>query len=215
MPLPFPRNIVTDVLPRLEVTTSSFPSLLKSPEMAFQEPKDPALVDSTSASEVIAVTTGRNIRLDFPPPGAGVTTVIQPVPAAAVRIAGTAAVSFRLETNVVVSCVELKKTWEVAVKFDPVTVNVNSAPPGATATGPIASIYGTGCVGRAAAGGGAAAMVSAIAVNRIPKLFQKVCNCAAWRILASFYSVADVPSREDEGESVDLLWKQFVDQCLL
>src|SRR5450432_853066 len=136
--------MVIDVPPRLEVTTSSFPSPLKSPATAPQDPIAPALKVSLNVKAGTAVTTGRNMRLDFPPPGAGVTTVIQPVPAAAVRVAGTAPVSFLLVTKVVVSCVELKNTCEVAVKFDPVTVSVNRAPPGVTATGPIASMNGTG-----------------------------------------------------------------------
>ncbi len=62
-------------------------------------------------------------------PAQGFATVIDAVPAVAIRDAGTAAVSWVEETNVVVSAVE------VETKFVPFTVNVNCGPPGVTQVG--------------------------------------------------------------------------------
>ncbi len=55
--------------------------------------------------------------------------MIEAVPAVAIREAGTVAVSWVDETNVVASAVAFHFTVEVETKFVPVTVNVNCAPP--------------------------------------------------------------------------------------
>ena len=68
-------------------------------------------------------------------PAQGFATVIDAVPAVAIRDAGTAAVSWVEETNVVVSAVPFQFTVEVETKFVPFTVNVNCGPPGVTQVG--------------------------------------------------------------------------------
>ena len=68
-------------------------------------------------------------------PAQGFATVIDAVPAVAIRDAGTAAVSWVEETNVVVSAVPFQFTVEVETKFVPFTVNVNCGPPGVTQAG--------------------------------------------------------------------------------
>ena len=63
------------------------------------------------------------------------TTVIEAVPAVAMRAAGTVAVSCVAETNVVVSAVPFQFTAEIAAKFVPLTVNVNPRPPAVAQVG--------------------------------------------------------------------------------
>jgi hypothetical protein len=73
------------------------------------------------------------IPVDVPPQG--FTTVIEAVPAVAIREAGTVAVSCVDETNVVVSPVAFHFTVEVETKFVPFTVKVNCGPPAAAQVG--------------------------------------------------------------------------------
>jgi hypothetical protein len=70
---------------------------------------------------------------DVPPHG--VTTVIEAVPAVAMRADGTVAVSCVAETNVVVTVVPFHFTVEPETKFVPFTVNVNCAPPAVAQVG--------------------------------------------------------------------------------
>jgi hypothetical protein len=63
------------------------------------------------------------------------TTVIEAVPAAAIREAGTVAVSCVEETTVVASAVPFHFTVEPETKFVPFTVKVNPAPPGVAQVG--------------------------------------------------------------------------------
>ncbi|HEY2819683.1 MAG TPA: hypothetical protein VGJ06_01475 [Candidatus Acidoferrum sp.] len=82
---------------------------------------------------------------DVPPPGAGLVTVMDAEPAVAIKVFGTVAVSCEEFTNVVVSAAPFNLTTEAATKFEPFTVSVKSAPPGATADGTSGSlISGTG-----------------------------------------------------------------------
>jgi len=62
-------------------------------------------------------------------PPHGLTTVIEKVPAVAMRVADTVAVSCVEETYVVVSAAPLQFTIEVETKFMPFTVNVNCESP--------------------------------------------------------------------------------------
>ena len=73
------------------------------------------------------------IPVDVPPQG--FTTVIDAVPAVAIRAAGTVAVSCVEDTNVVARAVPFQFTVEVETKFVPFTVNVNCAPPAAAQVG--------------------------------------------------------------------------------
>ena len=71
--------------------------------------------------------------LDVPPHG--VTTVIEAVPAVAMRAAGTVAVSCVAETNAVVSGLPFQFTVEPETKLLPFTVSVNCGPPAAVQLG--------------------------------------------------------------------------------
>ena len=80
------------------------------------------------AASIVNVTA-----LDVPPHG--LTTVIEKVPAVAMRVADTVAVSCVEETNVVVSAAPFQFTIEVETKFVPLTVNVNCGSPAAAQVG--------------------------------------------------------------------------------
>src|SRR5438477_23090 len=82
--------------------------------------------------------------LDVPPPGAGFTTVMDAVPALAIRAAGTVAVSCVALTYVVVSGLPFQFTVEPETKLVPFTVSVNCAPPAVAEVGLIEVIVGTG-----------------------------------------------------------------------
>jgi hypothetical protein len=80
--------------------------------------------------------------VDVAPEHVGFTTVIEAVPALAMRMAGTVAVTCVEETNDVVSGEPFQFTVEVETKFVPFTVNVNCGPPGATQVGSIELMVG-------------------------------------------------------------------------
>jgi hypothetical protein len=73
----------------------------------------------------------------------GFATVIEAVPALAIREAGTVAVSCVEETYVVASAVPFQFTIEVETKFVPFTVNVNCGPPTVAEVGLIDVMVGT------------------------------------------------------------------------
>src|SRR5215472_14374640 len=72
---------------------------------------------------------------DRPPPGTGLTTVIETVPAEAISEAGTAPVSCVLFTKVVGRAAPLKSTVAPRTKPAPLTVRLNAVPPGEMLTG--------------------------------------------------------------------------------
>jgi hypothetical protein len=76
----------------------------------------------------------------------GLTTVIEAVPAVAIREAGTVAVSCVEETNVVASAVAFHFTVEVAAKFVPFTVKVNCGPPAVAQVGLIELMVGVATI---------------------------------------------------------------------
>jgi len=86
---------------------------------------------TTGGSETVNVA-GLDVT---PPQGLGVTTVIEAVPAVAIREAGTVAVSRVADTNVVVRTVPFQFTVDVETKFVPFTVNVNPGSPGTAQVG--------------------------------------------------------------------------------
>jgi hypothetical protein len=87
-----------------------------------------------SGLEITGVAPIVNVcAFDVPPHG--VTTVIDAVPAVAMRAAGTVAVSCVAETNVVVSAVPFQFTVEPETKLVPLTVNVNCGPPAVAQVG--------------------------------------------------------------------------------
>jgi hypothetical protein len=71
----------------------------------------------------------------FDVPPHGLTTVIDAVPAVAMRAAGTVAVSCVAETKAVASGLPFQFTVEPEMKFVPVTVSVNCGPPAAVHVG--------------------------------------------------------------------------------
>jgi hypothetical protein len=81
---------------------------------------------------------------EAPPPGVGFNTVTIAVPALAISLTGTAAVSCVALTNVVVSAVPFHCTIEALTKFVPVAVNVNVAPPAVAEFGEMLASVGTG-----------------------------------------------------------------------
>src|SRR6266513_764534 len=80
-----------------------------------------------------ASSTGNVIALDVLPHG--LTTVIEKVPAVAMRVADTVAASSVEETKVVGSAAPFQFTIEVETKFVPLTVNVNCESPAAAQVG--------------------------------------------------------------------------------
>ena len=81
---------------------------------------------------------------EVPPPGAGFATVMEAVPAVAISTAVIVAVSVVLETKMVARAEPLRSTVDDALKFVPVTVKVNCAPPASVEVGLIAVVVGTG-----------------------------------------------------------------------
>ncbi len=65
----------------------------------------------------------------MPPPGAGLTTVTEDTPDAAISASGMAAVSCVVLTNVVVRSWPFHCTSALPAKFVPFTVSVNAASP--------------------------------------------------------------------------------------
>ena len=82
--------------------------------------------------------------LDVPPQG--LNTVIEAVPAVAMRAAGTVAVSCVAETNVVARDVAFHFTVEPEAKLVPFTVNVNCGPPAVAQVGLSELIVGTALI---------------------------------------------------------------------
>src|SRR6267143_5645078 len=80
---------------------------------------------------------------EVPPPGAGVTTVTEAVPVAAMSAAGIAAVSWVAFTKVVVRAAPFHCTPEPLMNPVPFTVRVKSAPPKSVLDGDSEEIVGT------------------------------------------------------------------------
>ena len=87
---------------------------------------------------------------EVPPPGPGVTTVTCALPAAAMSLAGIAAVNCVALPNVVVRFVPFHCTLEELKKFEPVTVRVKAPPPALALAGAIEDRVGTGFCGACA-----------------------------------------------------------------
>jgi hypothetical protein len=79
-----------------------------------------------------------------PPPGVGVNTVTVAVPAVAMFVAGTVALSWEPETYVVVRLVPFHLTTDDEMKLFPVTANVKEEPPLAADEGLIDKATGRG-----------------------------------------------------------------------
>jgi len=82
--------------------------------------------------------------VEVPPPGAGLTTVIEMVPEEATSLAGIAAVSCVLLTNAVLLLELFTRTTELATKLPPLSVSVNPALPALILAGEILESEGDG-----------------------------------------------------------------------
>ena len=80
----------------------------------------------------------------MPPPGVGLKTVTEAVPAAAISEARIAAVNCVADPYVVVRFDPFQRTTEPFTKFVPLTVNVNPAPPMVAELGLMLVVVGTG-----------------------------------------------------------------------
>src|SRR6267142_5878670 len=91
--------------------------------------KPPELPGGIGLSKVTVVLVLAEIvnvwALDVPPPGAGLNTVTDAVPAVARSVAGMDAVSCDAETNIVVRLAPFHRTTDALMKFVPFTVSVN------------------------------------------------------------------------------------------
>jgi hypothetical protein len=86
-------------------------------------PTVPVAVSGLVITGVFAIVSG--IAVDVAPHGFGFATVIDAVPALAIKAAGTVAVSCVEETNAVTNAVPFQFTVEFETKLVPVTIRVN------------------------------------------------------------------------------------------
>src|SRR5882724_458453 len=82
--------------------------------------------------------------VDAPPPGVGVNTVTDALPAFAISLAEIAAWSCVLLTNVVVRLLPFQRTTDDPTKFVPIAVSVNAASPATALVGEIDVSVGAG-----------------------------------------------------------------------
>src|SRR5262245_19197076 len=92
------------------------------------------------AALIVKVAAG----VDTPPPGAGLNTVTEAVPALAMSAAEICAVNCPPSTNVVVRFAPFHRTIEFPTKLLPFTVSVNPAPPAGALLGARVVTAGTG-----------------------------------------------------------------------
>lgn len=83
---------------------------------------------------------------ETPPPGAGLKTVTEAVPAEAMSAAEIAAFSWVEEIYVVVRATAFHRTEELGIKPVPVTMRVNAGPPAVAELGERVVMVGTGLV---------------------------------------------------------------------
>jgi hypothetical protein len=129
-----PLNLTTDAetkfVPFTVIVNSASPTVLLSGEMLF------VVGTGLFTVNVCAV--------EVPPPGVGLNTVILNVPAVVKSLSGIVAVSCVLLPTNVVRSEPLNLTFELEIKFVPVTVIVNSASPTILFAGEMLVKVGTG-----------------------------------------------------------------------
>ena len=108
------------------------------------DPPAIAVLGEILVSDGGGLVTVKASAVDVPPPGAGVKTVIENVPAEAMSDAGIVAVNCVLLTKVVVRLAPLTRTTEAETKLLPVTVNVNPGLPEFALVGEILANDGCG-----------------------------------------------------------------------
>ena len=138
VPSPFPSRM--DRLPGpapdvIATAMSSFPSPLKS-ATAKASGYTPTLIFAELRSTVDSgMLIGKKTTFDVPPPGPGLTTVTELVPAVAMSAASMVAFSCDVLAKVVARALPFHFTTEPETKPVPFTVRVNVGPPGADASG--------------------------------------------------------------------------------
>jgi hypothetical protein len=123
----------------VEVETNLVPFTVKK-KSALPAAVQVGLIDVVVGTGLLIVNV---TELDVPPPGGGLTTVMDAVPAVATFAAGTIAVSLIEDTNVVVRAEPFQLTVEVETKLVPFTIKVNCALPAAIKVGLIEVMVGT------------------------------------------------------------------------
>jgi hypothetical protein len=93
------------------------------------------MVDIAKVREFVGVVMVNGTGVDVPPPGPGLMTATETVPAAAIEEAGTFAVSFPDVTKVVARATPFQFTTEPETNPVPFTVTVNPLPPGTAEVG--------------------------------------------------------------------------------
>ena len=96
---------------------------------------DGEIADRAGSGFVVAALMVNVSGVDVPPPGVGVNTVTEAVPAVAMSPAGTAAVNCVALPKVVVRAVPFHCTTDVLMKFVPVKVNMKAGPPAVAEVG--------------------------------------------------------------------------------
>src|SRR5580693_6549317 len=121
--------------PALATTRSNLPSPLRS-ATAAPSGSPPAVAKSFLAKAIfVATVTEKYAGFDAPPPGLGLTTVTDAVPATAMSEAGTAAVNCDALTKCVCSGPPFQYTVVPETKPEPFKVSVKAAAPGAWTAG--------------------------------------------------------------------------------
>jgi hypothetical protein len=139
--------LLTNVVVRFEPLTRTVAPFTKFEPLAVSVKAGPPAVAELGeivASDGAEAVTVSVSAVDVPPPGAGVETVIDSVPAAAMSDAGIAAVNWVEFTKVVVRLAPLTCTTDVETKLLPVTVSVNPGPPALAVDGEILVNEGEG-----------------------------------------------------------------------
>jgi hypothetical protein len=142
--------LLMNVVVRLEPFTRTTEFVTKLlPFTVRVNPPLPALtlVGEMLDSEGSGLLTARVRDPEVPPPGAGLTTVIETFPATATSPAVMAAVSCVLLTKLVLRPEPFTCTTDPLTKFDPLTVSVNAPFPATVAEGDRLEIDGTGLAG--------------------------------------------------------------------
>src|SRR5882762_2592890 len=137
VPSPFPTSTEIVLSPEVATARSSFPSPLKSPTIMFHGsvPPAPKSPDSPNPTEALATVISTKTTLDVPPPGLGLNTVTEAVPDAAMSVAVMVAVTWVLETKVVLRGLPFQLTDAPGTNPVPFTVKVNAEPPDVAVTG--------------------------------------------------------------------------------
>jgi hypothetical protein len=92
----------------------------------------------------VGAVIGKVIAADVPPPGVGLNTVTEALPAALISLAEIAAVSCVLLANVVVRSAPFQRTFELEMNEEPFAVSVKSGSPALALVGEMEVKTGTG-----------------------------------------------------------------------